>query len=172
MVRHFPSTKTQRDFHLIALFEEALNGATFNFIVMLIDIGPHLDLFDLNDFLLLLGFSLLFLLLVFVFPVIENFTDRRLCIWRNFDKIEACLHGDLEGGFGIYDSALFARMIDKQNLRHANLIVDARAIGFRGRGCEWSTGYERFSLGCFSGDTAFEWATSHPNLKCTNVGDI
>jgi len=53
-------------------------------------------------------------------------------------------------------------MIDKQNLRNADLLVYARPVAFR-RGCgEWFACYELLSFGCFEtkpGDFRMIWLT-------------
>jgi hypothetical protein len=56
---------------------------------MTIDIGPEFDFLNLNNFLLFAGFRGTFLCLKFIFPIIQNFTDWRLGIRLNLDKIHA-----------------------------------------------------------------------------------
>jgi hypothetical protein len=45
---------------------------------VIVDAGAHLDLFDLDDLLMLAGLGGLLLLLIFVFAEIEDLADRRL----------------------------------------------------------------------------------------------
>jgi len=52
-----------------------------------VDVRPHLDLLDLDGALLLARLGGLFLRLIFVFAVVENFADRRLGIRRDLDEV-------------------------------------------------------------------------------------
>ncbi len=97
---------------------------------MVVDIRPHLDLFDLNDFLLLFRFGFFLLLLILVFAVIKNLANRRLRIWRNFHQIKAGVDGNLAGVFGGDNPAFFSSVINQQDLRNGNIFVDARSIAF------------------------------------------
>jgi hypothetical protein len=115
---------------------------------VVVDVRPHLDLFDLNDFLFLLGFSFLFLLLIFVFAVIEDLAYGRGRIRRDLNKIEACLRCDSYRLIGGNDAAFFTLVINKKNLRNINVFIDARPIGLLGRGCKWSTCYGLLSMSC------------------------
>ncbi len=129
-MRHFPSTKTQSDFHFVAFLKKALHRPDLHFIVMVVDVGPHLDLFDLNDFLLLFGFGFFLLLLILVFSVIKDLANRRLRIWRNFHQIKAGLDRNLSGVFGGDNPTFFSCMINQQDLRYGNIFIDARSIAF------------------------------------------
>jgi len=97
---------------------------------MVVDIRPHLDLFDLNDFLLLFGFGFFLLLLILVFSVVKDLAYRRLCIWRNFHQIKASFDRNLSGVFSGDDPAFFSSMINQQDLRNGNIFIDARSIAF------------------------------------------
>jgi hypothetical protein len=54
---------------------------------VVVDVRPHLDLFDFDDLLLLFRFGFLLLLLVFEFAEIEDFADWRLRLGRDFDEV-------------------------------------------------------------------------------------
>jgi hypothetical protein len=101
---------------------------------MVIDVRAHLDLFDLDDLLLLLGFGFFLLLLILVLAVIEYLADRRLRVGRNFDQVEPGAYGDLNCFLGRYDPAFFTCVIDEKDLRNTNLLVDARSVVLRRRG--------------------------------------
>ena len=72
--------KRKGDLDLVAFLEEAFDGAHFHVVVVIVDAGPHLDLFDLDDLLSLARLGGLLLLLVFVFAVVEDLGHRRVGI--------------------------------------------------------------------------------------------
>jgi len=101
---------------------------------MVVDVRAHLDLFDLDDLLLLLGFGFFLLLLILVLAVIEYLADRRLRVGRNFDQVKPGANGDLYCFLGRYDPALFSGVIYEKDLRNSNLLVDAWSVILRRRG--------------------------------------
>ncbi len=127
LMRHFAATESQGDFHLVAIVEEFLHRPQLDVVVVRVDVGAHLDLFDLDDFLFLLGFVGLFLGLVFVLAKIKDFADRRLGIWRNFDKIESSLQSDFHSICGAHHPLHFTLCINHQNLFGGDRFVGARA---------------------------------------------
>lgn len=42
-VLHFAATEAQRDLHLIALFEEAMDGFHLHFVIVVVDVRTNLD---------------------------------------------------------------------------------------------------------------------------------
>ena len=56
---------------------------------MVINIRSNLDFLDFDDLLLLARLIRLFLLLVFVLPVIQDLADRRHSIGRDFHQVQA-----------------------------------------------------------------------------------
>jgi hypothetical protein len=87
LVRHFPAPEAQRHLYFVAFVKEADHRLHFHFVVVIIDVRPHLDLFDLDRLLLLASLGGFLLFLVFEFAVVENFSDRRVCIGRDLDEI-------------------------------------------------------------------------------------
>jgi len=53
-----------------------------------VDAGAHLDLFDLDDLLLLPSLVLLFLRFIFEATEIEDLADRRIGVRRDLDEVE------------------------------------------------------------------------------------
>ena len=88
LVRHLAAAEAQRDLDLVAFLEEALDGAHLHVVVVIVDARAHLDLFDLDDLLLLARLGGLLLLLVFVFAVVEDLGDRRIGVGRDLDQVE------------------------------------------------------------------------------------
>src|SRR6185312_10501885 len=110
---HFSTAKTERDLDLVALFEKPPDGAKLHVIVMIIDAGPHLDLFQLDDFLVLARFGCFFLFLEFEFSKIKNFAYRRFGVRRNLYEIEA---DTLSAGKGIKfcdDADILSGLVDE-----------------------------------------------------------
>ena len=89
LVRHLAAAEAQRDLDLVALLDERLHGAHLHLIVVLVDVRADLDLLDLDDFLLLLGFVLLLLLLVFELAEVEDLHHRRLGVRADLQQVEA-----------------------------------------------------------------------------------
>src|SRR6185295_3577029 len=90
------TAKAQRDLDLVAIVEEALHGAHFHVIVMIVDTWAHFDLFDLDDLLPLARLGGLFLLLIFVFAVVQHLGHRWVGVGRNLNQIEARRRGTRE----------------------------------------------------------------------------
>ncbi len=112
LVSHFAPPKSQSYLDLVAILKKPLHRPDFYIVIVIINIRAHLDLFDLDYFLLLLRFSFFLLLLVFIFTVIENFTNWRLRIWGYLDEIKARLNSDFNRVLSFYNAAFLAFMIN------------------------------------------------------------
>src|SRR5262245_34257999 len=88
LVRHFAAAKTQGDFDLVAVLEEALHRAHFHLIIVVIDHRTEFDLLDLDDFLLFAGFRRLLLRLVLVLAIVQDLADWRRRVGGDFDQVE------------------------------------------------------------------------------------
>jgi len=106
------------------------------------------DLFNLNDFLLLLGFGFFLLLLIFEFAVIKDLAYGRGRVGGYFHQIEAGAGCDGYRLIGGNDAAFFTLVVNQKNLRNINVFINARPAGFLGRGCKWSACYGLLSIGC------------------------
>lgn len=115
LMRHLAATEAQGDLHLIAILEEFLGIADFAFKVMIIGTRPHLDLFDLNDLLLLAGFGFALLLFIFELAEIHDLTHGRFRIRRNLDQIKTCFFGHFHGAGGRNNAYIFAICADQAN---------------------------------------------------------
>ena len=123
-VNHLPTAEHHRHLRLVPLLQESLGVPGLKLEVMILGLGPELDLFDLNDRLFLLRLSRLLALLVSVLPVIDDPTDRRLGFRRHLHQIERQTLGDLQGLLNREDSMLFPIRIDDSNLFDPNPLVD------------------------------------------------
>ena len=73
---HFTTAEKQRNFDFIALLEKFNYVVDFNLVVVLIDVGVKLDLFDLMSRLLTLLFLFALALLILVFTIIHEAANR------------------------------------------------------------------------------------------------
>ncbi len=80
LVRHFATAEAQGDLHLVAFLEEPFDRAHLHVVVVIVDGGAHLDLFDLDDLLMLARLGRLLLRLILVFAVVEDLADGRVSL--------------------------------------------------------------------------------------------
>ena len=142
---HFTTTEAQGDFHLIAFAEEALHGFHLRLIIMIVDGRAHLDLFELDDLLLLACLGGLLLLLVFVLAVVHQLDHGRLGVRRNLDEIVAALFRDGAGFVDTDLSEFFSLVTDQKDGAGMDVFIDAGAIFGSGpllRGIETSGDYD------------------------------
>src|SRR5262245_55479967 len=126
-MRHLASPETQGDLDLVALLEEPDDRAHFHLIVVNIDVGPHLDLLDLDGALFLARLGGLLLRLVFVFAEIEDLAHRRFGIGRDLDQVETGFRRAGEA-LGRGDHAdIVAGRVDKLDFWSVDGLVDAGA---------------------------------------------
>jgi hypothetical protein len=104
-----------------------------------VDVRTHLDLFDLDDLLVLAGFRGLLLRLVLELPEVENLADRRRGIRRDLDEVETGLRGSRQRVVDVDDAEVVTGFADQLNLRDADFTVDARAFLGRRGGSERTT---------------------------------
>jgi hypothetical protein len=95
---------------------------------VIVDHRPQLDLFDLDDLLLLARLGGFLLRLVFVFAEIEDLADRRDRIRRDLYQIEPGLLRQGECGGDFSDALVGAIFVDELDLADADLLVDARTL--------------------------------------------
>src|SRR5215831_18509353 len=145
------TTEPQRDLHLVAIFEEALDGAHLHVVIVIIDAGPHLDLFDFDDLLALAGFGGLLLLLVFVFAVIEDLGHGRGGVRRYLDEVETGIDRAGQGISHGDDTKVLAGLVNQADFAGADIFIHPRTGWLAlGRGSHWTT-YVALSIGCCTG---------------------
>jgi hypothetical protein len=149
-VREFAAAEAQRDLDLVAFADELVNCLHFGGIIMVIDVGTHLDLFDLLRLLALAGEVGLFLGLIFEFADVEEFRDGWIGVGRDFNQIETKLVRLLHRFLGVHHAQIFAIFVDHPHLWRLDEFVETRAIGGVRRLAERAAGGKRW-YGCVSG---------------------
>ena len=97
-------------------------------IIMIVDVGAHLNFFN---FLSLLRFARevrLFLRLIFIFANVKEFGNRRISVWRDFNQIKAELCGLLHGFSREHHAQIFAVFVDYTHLGRNDIFVKPGAI--------------------------------------------
>src|SRR5436190_6295239 len=113
-----------RHLHLGALVQEALDVPLLGVVVVNPDLGPELDLLDVDLRLVLPRELRLLLLLVAVLPVIHHARHRRIGLRRDLDQVEALVEGVLHGLARGLNTELRAVLVDQPYLGSTDVIVD------------------------------------------------
>ena len=121
---HLASAKAQRNFDLVAFFEELDQLAELDLVVALVGARAELDLLDLDLLLLELGLVRLLLLTVAEFAVIHELADRRLGKRRNLHQIDLSLFRQPQRLGDRHDSKLLSIVRDQTHLRCGDLPVE------------------------------------------------
>jgi hypothetical protein len=90
-----------------------------------VDVGSHLDLFDLDRLLLLARLGGLLLALVFQLAEIGDLADGRIGVRRNLDEVEARVFGYFQGFIDRNDAAIVALIVDELDPWNPNLTICA-----------------------------------------------
>ena len=92
-------------------------------VIVILDPGAKLHLFDLNVVLLLFRLSGRPLLLVFVLPVVHEFDHGWTSLGRHFDQIEASVVRKDAGLFDGHDTNLPAFVVDQTDRADPYLLI-------------------------------------------------
>jgi len=125
-VGHFTTPEHDRDLHPVALGKEAFDMSRLEIIVMPVNLGTHLDLFNSDNFLVFLGNLALLGQFVFMLSIVENPTDRRCGVGCDLDEIEIPVLGGLNGLIELKDSQLLPLGINYPDFPGPDLPVDPR----------------------------------------------
>lgn len=125
LVRHFTTTEAQGDLALVAFFQEALEIAQLDLVVILVGAGAELDLLDLHLLLLESGFVGLLLFLILELAEIHQLAHGRHSHRCDFDQIQPGLFGHAEGCVQGHDAELLAFLADQPDLRRVDLPIYA-----------------------------------------------
>ena len=134
LVRHLAAAEPQRHLHLVARFQEPEHVAHLDVVVVHVGVGPELDLFHLDDLLLLAGFGFAFLRLVLVLAEVHDLADRRRGVGRDLDQVQPGGFGQCHGAFRRHHAHILAFRSNQSNFGCPDPVVDARSgvSGWRG----------------------------------------
>jgi hypothetical protein len=118
------TTEHDRDLNLVATSEESLDVALLRLIVMRVDLGPKLHLFDDSVGLIPACLACLQCGLVLELAVVHKAAYGRTGVRGNLDKVEIGLGCQSECVLDADDSNLFAIRSDKSDLWYADPVVD------------------------------------------------
>src|SRR5687767_10358162 len=127
-VRHLAAAKENRGLHLVALSEEALDVLLLELIVVLVDLGPEFDFFDVDDLLMLLRLARPLLFLVLIFPEIHDPADGRHCGRRNLHQIQPLRLRNDQGLRRGHDAQLLPVIVNDPNFPYADAFVYANPV--------------------------------------------
>jgi hypothetical protein len=95
---------------------------------VLVHLGTELDLFDLDDLLMLLRFPCPLGLLLLILPVVHDPADRRHGGGRDLHEVESLGPGNRERLRGRHDAQLLSRFVDHPDLADPDALVGADAV--------------------------------------------
>jgi hypothetical protein len=116
-VGHFAATEAQSDLHLVAVFQEFVDVAHFDIVVVGVRVWTELDLFDLDDLLLLAGLGLALLGFVLILAEIHDFANGGIGVGRDFNQVQPCLVCHFHGTGGGDHAGIFAVSSDEPDFR-------------------------------------------------------
>ena len=97
-------------------------------VVVLGDLGPELDLADVDLRLVLLGLLDLLGLLVLVLRVVQDAADGRLGLGGDLDEVELLALRVAQRLLGRHDADLLAGLVDEPDLGNADALVDPGGV--------------------------------------------
>jgi hypothetical protein len=130
-VGHLATTEENRQLDLVSGVEELRSLPALGFEIMVVDLGPDADLFQLDDVLASPRFTLFPALLVTELAVVHQPADRRHGVWRHFDKVETALARHLQRIERRDDADLLAVLVDETDFTNPDALVDAGLNGSR-----------------------------------------
>lgn len=138
LMSHFTTAETKGDLDFVAFIEESASGFHLHFVIVNIDVRPHLDFLDIDRLLLLARLGGFLLRGEFEAAVIEDLCDRGLGIGSNFNEIKTRFGGHFPRFVDRHIAVIGALVVDQLNFVGTDIIVDPRPI--LGRGWRSSVG--------------------------------
>ena len=127
LVGHLTAAEPQRDLYLVPIVEELEHVTHLDVIVIGIGVRAELDLFDLDDLLLLARFGFTLLRLILEFAKVHDLAHGRVGIGRNLDQIKSGINSHFHGAIRCHDADVFPIRTDQADFVGADVFVDARA---------------------------------------------
>ncbi len=137
----FPAPDHDGHLDLVSLLQKPGHVLHLEIVIMDADLRPELDLFELDVFLVFLGFVLFFVLFVKKLSIIHDPADRGVGLRGDLDEVEAPLAGQIQGLRDGHDTHLFFLFIDHSNLFGPNHFIDPMRLRFPGYRIERSSSY-------------------------------
>ena len=122
----FASAELQDEAALVVALEETFGPAQFDIVIVLAGADAEFHFLHAGGAFRFLFFQ--FRLLVFVFPVIDDFADRRVHLTGDFDEVESEGLGFGESLAGTHDAELLAGGEDDTNFRGTDAVIDPRHV--------------------------------------------
>ena len=122
-VRHLPSPKHHGQLDLVSFFQEPPGVTGLEFVVVVLDPGAKLHLFDLNVVLLLFRLPSRPLRLVLVLPVVHEFDHRRPSLGSYFHEIQPSVKSEVAGLFDRNDADLPTLVVDQTDWADPYLLI-------------------------------------------------
>ena len=135
-MRVLAAPEEDRRLNLVTLGEEALDVLLLELVVVLVDLGPELDLLDLDDLLVLPGLAGLLLLLVLVLPEVHDPADRRHGGRGDFHQVQTLPTRNRQRLRRRHDAELLAGVVDHPDFTDPDAFVGANAVITTGRTVE------------------------------------
>jgi hypothetical protein len=124
-VGHLAAAEENGQLNFVSGVEKLRGLATFRLEVMVVDLGPDADLFQLDNVLMAAGLALFAALLVSKLAVVHEPANGWHRIRRHFDQIEPPLARHLERVKRWDDTDLLAILIDQPDLADPDALIDA-----------------------------------------------
>src|SRR4030095_10692270 len=127
-MRNLATAEEDRRLDLVTFAQEALDVLLLELVVMLIDLGPELDLLDLDHLLMLLGLARSFLFLVLILPEVHDPADRRHRSRGDLNEVESLLTCNDERLRRRHDPELLTGFVDHPDLTNPDALVGTNAV--------------------------------------------
>ena len=124
-VGHLAAAKEDSQLDFVTRVEELRRLPPLGFEVMVVDLGPDADLFQLDNVLMAAGLALFAALLVSKLAVVHEPADVWHGVGRHLDEIEPPLARHLERVKRWNDTDLLAILIDQPDLANPDALIDA-----------------------------------------------
>ena len=128
-VGHLATTEEDGQLDLIPGAEELRGLPPFRFEIVVVDLGPDANFFQLDNMLVAAGLALFSALLVSELTVVHEPADRWHGVWRHLDQVEPTLARHLKRIECRDDPNLLAVLIDQPDLADPDALIAAGLDG-------------------------------------------
>jgi hypothetical protein len=123
-VRHFPTTKPDRGFNLVAVLQPLTRMLHAIVVIVIVGAGTELHFLDRDRDLLLLGLVRFLLCLVLVLAEVDDSAHRGIGIRSNFHEVQSFIPGGADGVAHIHHAELLSFLADDPYFGHSNSFVN------------------------------------------------